>query len=196
MHNRDTKTKLFSGISQNQFTTNKNLKAFPALTSNSQQTLEMARMISDKAITGKISPVKEKNVVSRIVSVLEKKIHPLQRDVGDNLVNICTGQVAPSTDLMAEKEKDLEALKFDEENNASKIDPIKLKTFTDKAKCTTAMSKLKKLQDDDRSVSRSLSFASNLDEEQKKMTSFPMNGQATQVHYLTKMTPTQVVVQC
>ena len=161
MYNPDAKTKLFSGILQNQSTANKYLKALPALTSISQQTLEIAHMISDKAITGMISPAKDRNVDPRIVSALEKKIHPFQSDVGDDLVNICTGQVAPSTDLVAAKEKRLEVLKFAEENNASKIGTIKLKTFMDKAKCTTATPKLKKLQDDERSISRSLCFASN-----------------------------------
>ena len=110
-------------------------------------------MMSDKTITGMISPAKERNVDSRIVTVMEKKIHPFQRDVGDDLVNICTDQVVPATDLVAAKEKGLEVLKFTEENNALKIDPIKLKTFMDKAKCTTATSKLQKLQDDERSIS-------------------------------------------
>ena len=114
-YNRDAKTKLFSGILQKQSTTSKYLKALPALTSISRQMLQMAHMISDKTITGKISPAKERSVVSRIVSVLEKKIHPSQCDVGDDLVNICTGQVAPSTDLVAAKEKGLGALKFAEE---------------------------------------------------------------------------------
>ena len=187
-YNRDAKTKLFSGISQNPSTTDKYLKSLPALTSISQQTLEMAHMLKEESNTGKISPAKEKDVVTRIVNVLEKKINPFQSDAGDDLVNICTGQVAPSTDLVAAKEKGFEALKHAEEKNASTIYPISLETPQQHRNLRDYMT-IKGQSTDPRTLPATLIRS-------KRSSHLPMNGQVIQALCSTKMTPTLAVILC
>ena len=63
-YNKDAKTKLFSGISQQQAVITKYLKALPELTSISEATMRMVNMMKDEIYHDKKMPVKNRNPIS------------------------------------------------------------------------------------------------------------------------------------
>lgn len=168
-YNKDAKTKLFAGISQSQSTISKYLKALPELTSISQQTLEMARMMKDEVQVGTGSSEKEDICITRIIKVISDRFsHPFMGQIGESLTNIATGEVASSTELALAKEKGLAALELAEQTDAAKVDPIHLKMFHEKkTKPVSKASTVKDLHHEEEDVMRSLCFAQNLDDTQK-----------------------------
>ena len=57
-------------------------------------------------------------------------ICPFANRNGEELINIATGQIASSTDLVTAKEKDLETLMNAEGNYSDNVLPVKLRMFT------------------------------------------------------------------
>ena len=79
------------------------------------------------------------------------------------LINIATGQLAKSDEVIQAKERGICALSKAEKDNDFKVQPVKLQFFETSTKKTTATRKAKKnLHMDESSVSRSLCFAVSL----------------------------------
>ena len=79
------------------------------------------------------------------------------------LINIATGQVGKSDEMLQAKEGGIRALSKAEKHNDFKIQPVKLQFFETSTKKTTATRNDKKsLHMDESSVSRSLCFAVSL----------------------------------
>lgn len=70
--NKDAKTKLFSGISQQQAVITKYLKALPELTSISEATMRMVNMMKDEIYHDKKMPEKQKSNIIRIQHVIKE----------------------------------------------------------------------------------------------------------------------------
>jgi len=169
-YNKDAKTKLFTGITQQPATISKYLKALPGITAVSEQTRRMANMNNTDAQTSSddSSAVKDKKTVRKILNIVkEKMINPFSYS-GEDLVNISTGQLASTHELIQAKERGLAALADAEKSNSEKVQPVHLKTFIEKVKKTASPAlKSKKLYIEESAVIRSLCFAQNLSKKEK-----------------------------
>ena len=105
--------------------------------------------------------LKKWDTLHKLRSVLEEKmINPFQESM--RLINIATGQLAKSDDVLQAKERGIRALSKAEKDN-SKVQPVKFQFFETSTKRTTVTRKDKKsLHMDESSVSRSLCFAISL----------------------------------
>ena len=134
--NKDAKTKLFSGITKNKAAVAKYLKALPVITAISEETLKMAHM------TGSVqsedsTALKKWDTLHKLRSVLEEKmINPFQESM--KLLNIATGQLAKSDEVLQAKERGICALSKAEKDNDFKVQPVKLQFFETSTKKTTA----------------------------------------------------------
>ena len=141
-YNRDAKTKLFTGISQQPAGLEKYLKALPVLTAVSEQTKAMAHLDAndtkhheDKDSQG----AKEAEGVNKITDVISNQmVNPFKCE-DQELINISTGHKATSADLICAREKGLEALAAARRTNSEKVAPIKLSTFATKPKKSISM---------------------------------------------------------
>ena len=130
--NNDAKTKLFSGITKNKGAVAKYLKALPVITAISEETLNMAHM------TGSIqsedsTALKKWDTLHKLQSVLEEKmINPFQENM--RLINIGTGHLAKSDEVLQAKERGIRALFKAEKDNDFKVQPVKLQFFETKHK--------------------------------------------------------------
>ena len=86
---------------------------------------------------------------------------------GDILMNISTGQITRSLELVEAKEKGLNALERAEQSNVEKVAPVRLKTFVDKVTKKRAIDQIRDLFKEERSVARSMCFAGKLTEKEK-----------------------------
>ena len=159
--NKDAKTKLFSGITKNKAAVAKYLKPLPVITAISKETLKMAYM------TGSVdsedgTALKTWDTLHKLRSVLEEKmINPFQDST--RLINIATGQLATSDEVLQAKERGLRALSKAEKENYFKVQPAKLQLFEKSTKKPTATEKDERtLHMEESSVSRSLCFAVSL----------------------------------
>lgn len=165
-YNKDAKTKLYAGITKNQAAIAKYLKALPIITAISEQTLHMARMTEASESNDSIAAAsKDREILQKLRSILNQRINPFSRS--DNLVNIITGQMAASNEVLDAKEKGLKALALAEEEQAFKVQPVRLKPFASVKKKTPTSKNEKKLHMDESDVSRSLCFATNLSNKEK-----------------------------
>ena len=88
-------------------------------------------------------------------------INPFQEST--RLINIATGQLATSDEVLQAKERGLRALSKAEKENDFKVQPVKLQLFEKSTKKPTATGKDKRtLHMEDSSVSWRLCFAVNL----------------------------------
>ena len=164
--NKDAKTKLFSGITKNKAAVAKYLKALPVITAISEETLKMAHM-TGSVDSEESTALKKWDTLHKLRSVLEEKmINPFQEST--TLINIATGQLATSDEVLQAKERGLRALSKDEKENDFKVQPVKLQLFEKSTKKPTATQKDKRtLHMEESSVSRSLCFAVNLSNEDR-----------------------------
>ena len=107
--NKDAKTKLFSGITKNKAAVTKYLKALPVVTAISEGTLKMAHMT--ESVDSEDSTALEKwDTLHKLLSVLEEKmINPFQEST--RLINIATGQLATSDEVLQANERGLQSRK-------------------------------------------------------------------------------------
>ena len=170
-YNRDAKTKLFTGISQQPAAMEKYLRALPVLTAVSKQTKAMAHVERDDTKHHEDSTrqaAKEVESVRKITDVINNQmIHPFKcEELG--LVNISTGHKAESADLVMARELGMRALAVAKETDSEKVAPIKLATFAAKPKKSLSMAlKSKKVYVEESAVVRNLFFVQDLDEEKK-----------------------------
>ncbi|KAG1664911.1 hypothetical protein GQR58_019607 [Nymphon striatum] len=94
-------------------------------------------------------------------------INPLSYS-SEDLVNISTGQLASTHELIQAKEKGLAALADAENSNSGKVQPVHLKTFIEKVyKTASPALKSKKLHMEGNAVIKSLCFAQNLSKKEE-----------------------------
>ena len=167
--NKDAKTKLFQGIAQRPETISKYLKALPSMTAASEKVLLMAHLKQDPHQTGEVSTSeRDLQQVRNIKSVVtEKMMNPFQQSNDAELVNISTGQVAQSLELIEAKEKGLKALAKAETEDSVKVEPVRLKTFVEKVKKKSTLQQTKQLYIEESSVVRNLCFAESLGHKEK-----------------------------
>jgi hypothetical protein len=168
----DAKTELFHGITQKPAAMEKYLRVAPTLTAISSATKAMAHMNETKKHHEDSSTlaVKENDAVTRIKAVVkETMIDPFSCPNPTDLLNISTGEKAISQDLIHAKAKGLAALQEAQDKGSEKIQPMRLQTFEiTKKRGLTTSKRVQKVYEDETSVSRSLYFVQDLDEEKKK----------------------------
>ncbi|KAJ8418676.1 hypothetical protein AAFF_G00001750 [Aldrovandia affinis] len=170
-YNRDAKTKLFTGISQQPAAMEKYLRALPVLTAVSEQTKVMAHLDMDDTKHHEDSNsqgTKEAESVRKITDVINNQmINPFTCEEQE-LMNISTGHKSASADLVNAREKGLEALAAARKTDSEKIAPIKLATFAAKPKKSLSMAlKAKNVYEEESAVVRNLYFVQDLDEDKK-----------------------------
>jgi len=170
-YNRDAKTKLFTGISQQPAAMEKYLQALPVLTAVSEQTRAMAHLDLDDRKHHEDSnthAIKEAQTVKKIIDVVNNQMIDPFRCEEQELVNIATGHKAQSSDLVNAREKGLEALATAKNTGSEKVAPMKLATFAAKLKKPLSMAlKAKKVYEEESVVVRNLYFVQDLDEDKK-----------------------------
>ena len=169
-YNREGKTSLLKGISQSDEARNKYIKTVPVMTKVSESVRAMVHMdtpISKHHGESVRQSKEDLHVVSKMQdSITRSMIDPFSSDTNKtDLVNIVTGEKAPSTDLIKVKEKGLEAIVAAERNEADKIEVPKIKTFAQKKSKTSANKGLIQLYQDESSVTRALCFIQGADED-------------------------------
>ena len=117
-YNKDAKTKLFSGITQNKAALSKYLKALPSITSISEQTQKMVNMKIDETYSHESSAKKDRDSIHKLLCVAQERMINTFKNPTENLVNISTALVASSNELLQAKKKGLEALAKTEDLNA------------------------------------------------------------------------------
>jgi hypothetical protein len=112
-YNRDAKTKLFTGISQQPAAMEKYLRALPVLTAVSEQTKTMAHLDLDDTKHHEDThrqATKEAESVKKITDVINNQMtHPFNCEEQE-LINISTGHKDEFADLVNAREKGLRAL--------------------------------------------------------------------------------------
>ena len=166
-YNKDAKTKLLHGITQRPDTISKYLRALPSLTAVSEKTLQMAHMKQDDRSEKSTSERDVRQVLNIKSLVKSKMINPFLKITSDSLMNISSGETTESTELVEARQKGLDALEKAEKSNAEKVDAVKLKTFVEKVKKQPAHRQTRELYAEERSVTRELCFAENLDKKEK-----------------------------
>lgn len=170
-YNRDAKTQLFHGISQQPAAMEKYLRALPKLTSISEQTKRMVHIVhndekhhedSDSLMQSEMHAIKR---VSRLIQ--EKMINPFETNEQD-LLNISTGQKAISVDLINARKLGMEALTTTQAEGRDKVPSLKLQTFASKTTKTQSVAlKSKIIYQEESVVARNLYFIQDLDEGKK-----------------------------
>ena len=144
MYNREGKTSLVKGISQNPGAREKYIKSAPFLSHVSENVngvavnlngamaqLENKRTSSHHHGASCIQAREEQTLVETIRKVVtEKMVNPFTTTNHNGLLNIASGEKAPSNDLITARELGLEAMKKAEEDNSSKLVTPKLITFS------------------------------------------------------------------
>ena len=139
------------------------------MTAASEKVLLMAHLKQDPHRTGEVSTSeRDLQQVRNIKSVVtEKMMNPFQQSNDAELVNISTGQVAQSLELIEAKEKGLKALAKAETEDSVKVEPVRLKTFVEKVKKKSTLQQTKQLYIEESSVVRNLCFAESLGHKEK-----------------------------
>jgi hypothetical protein len=167
-YNRDAKTVLFQGITQNQATMDKYLKALPVLTAISEETQKMVNMSEDRSNSSNAQA--DINAVKQIKSIVKNQmINPFSCENRKDLLNISTGEKATSLDLVHAKEKGLSLLKEAEEQGYEKIKKYKIKTLTShKQNKQSRNQQAEGLYKDESAVTRSLYLVKGLNDKDKE----------------------------
>lgn len=169
-YNKEGKTSLFKGITHAEAAQEKYIKALPFLTSVSEHVKKMVHMVSpqsdhhEKRRKGDIQKVLEIRS-----TVTETMRNPFSSNIEtDKLVNIATGEVLASTELVKAKLIGLESIRDASNTNAAKILPAKIMTFaSQKKEGKRKRDCMKKLLSQESTVTRALCFAQDLSDEAK-----------------------------
>jgi len=133
-YNREAKTQLFKGITQEESTREKYLRAIPALTAVSEQAKTMAHIQGGGIQSTNTQARKDRSSVKAMKRLLEQDmINPFSCSSSD-LLNIATGETCQSLDLLDAKSKGLAALSRAEKNQSSQGEPVRLRTFDQKGR--------------------------------------------------------------
>jgi Tfp pilus assembly major pilin PilA len=92
--NKDAKTKLFSGSTQNEAAIAKYLKALPVMSAILEETMRMDHM-ANNVLSDDSLDSKDAETLGRLTMVIDEKMVNLFRNQTSlNLMNIATGQIA------------------------------------------------------------------------------------------------------
>ena len=168
-YNKEGKTSLLKGISQSSEARNKYIQTVPAMTKVSEAVKSMVHMdtrISKHHGESVLQSKDDLQVVVKIQdSITRGMVDPFSSDTDKTLlVNIVTGEKAPSVDLISVKEKGLEAIVAAEMNETDKIEVPKITGFVQKKSKTSSNKGLIQLYQDESSVTRALCFIQGEDE--------------------------------
>ena len=169
-YNREGNPSLLKGISQSNEARNKYIQTVPVMTKVSESVKAMIHMDTpvSKHHGESVRQSKEDlEVFSKIQDIITRSmIDPFSSDTNKTaLVNIVTGEKAPSADLIKVEEKGLEAIKAAERNEADKIEVPKIATFAKTKSKASANKGLIQLYQDESSVTSALCFIQGADEE-------------------------------
>ena len=120
------------GISQNPGAREKYIKSAPFLPHVSESVKAMAQLKNNRTSShhhgASCSQAREEQKLVETIRkvVTEKMVNPFTTTNHSDLLNIASGEKAPSNDLIAAWELGLEAMKKAEEDNSSKLVPPKL----------------------------------------------------------------------
>ena len=132
MYNKDAKTKLFTGVSQQPAAIHESLKVLPGIVSTSEQVTMMANLKSDGLSGGEERLKREKETLTKMKHLVkEKMINPFRYNHTDphkhfnmpiDLIQRVSGG----------KREGLKALTITQDENGHKVEPICLKTSIEK----------------------------------------------------------------
>ena len=168
-YNRDAKAVLFHGINQKHATMDKYLKVLPVLTAISEETHKVSHIPDSKSKNTENSANSNCNAVRRIKSVVNDQVcNPFTCMNSVDLLNISTGEKAPSVELIHAREKGIKLLREAEEQNSDKVKTYKIKTFATKHNTAQPRAKqINRLYKDESAVTYSRYFVHNLDDTAK-----------------------------
>jgi len=127
----------------------------------------MAHMDQESERTEKSTSERDLQQVQNAKSnILKTMINPFLVSC-ENLMNISSGETTQAVELIEARQKGMDALEKTEQSNAQKVDPVKLKTFVEKAKNKSSLKQAKERHAEERSVIRYLCFAENLGQKEK-----------------------------
>ena len=169
-YNKEGKTSLVKGISQNPGAREKYIKSAPFLSHVSESVKAMAQLENKRTSShhhgASCSQAREEQTLVETIRkvVTEKMVNPFTTTNHSDLLNIASGEKAPSNDLIATRELGLEAMEKAEEDNSNKLVPPKLITFSTKKSAASKAQTLVKIYQDESSVSRALCFFQSSEE--------------------------------
>lgn len=161
-YNKDGKTSLLKGITQNPATREKYLKTVPFLTAVSENVKSMAHINQGQSAhhgdSDDLAIATEAQVNDIICTITENMTDPFALQQNE-LVNIASGEIASSTDILSAKEIGITAMQDAELSKNNKIKLPKLVTFATQKKRKQEKGKhVAKVYQDESSVTRALCF--------------------------------------
>ena len=141
------------------------------LTAVSEQTKVMAHLNPDDpkhSLHSNTQSVKDAACTKQIIEVIKNQMIDPFRCEQKELLNISTGCIADSEDLICAREKGSEALAAVKTTGSEKVTPVRLATFATKTKKPLSMAlKTKQIYEEESAVVRNLYFVQDLDAEKK-----------------------------
>ena len=170
-YNKEGKTTLFKGLTEAECTREKYIKTLPFMTAMSEKIKIMAHI--DAAQSDHHEKV-SKNDLDVVLTIKEKVladfINPFQSNpqTDNQLVNIVTGEILSSTDLVRAKQIGLEAIAASKSDNTGMIKTPKITTFGSKRKGPGKNTDfVRHILKEESTVTRALCFAQQLSDEEK-----------------------------
>ena len=170
-YNRDGKTSLMKGTSQNPAARDKYLKTAPFLTAVSQQVENMVNITAGKSShhreasnTGTVTEAKVNDIIDIVTN---RMIDPFDLQHSE-VINISNGIIASSQDILLAKELGVSAMEEAEANECDKIKITKVFTFATQKQTNKQKSKpVAKVYQHESTVTRALYFAQGANDESK-----------------------------
>ena len=167
-YNKEGKTSLFKGISQNESAREKYIKAAPLLTKVSEAVKDMAHISSASSGhhgSSQKQIQEDRNVIEKIKLIISTTmIDPFLAANQADLINIFTGVRNTSDDLIYAQVKGISAMKAAEEAESGKILCPQIKRFTEKSSIHPNKDiMIRKVYQEESSMTRTLCFIQNAD---------------------------------
>ena len=172
-YNRDGKTALLKGNTQNNDAREKYIKSVPFLTKVSQSVTSMANIGLHKSVhhgESKQQVSRDGILVDRARAVITNTmINPFTMSNTDDLINISTGEKSTSIEVLQARPNGLKAMYNAAESGSSNIEVKKVPNFVlQKQTKTSKEQKLTKLYHDEREVTRALCFIQGAGQEARQ----------------------------
>ena len=170
-YNRDGKTSLMKGTSQNPAARDKYLKTAPFLTAVSQQVEDMLKIPAgvsshhrESLNSGPATDAKVNDIVDIVTNSMTDPFDLQNHEV----IHIANGIIASSQDILLAKERGITAMKEAEANGYDKITATKVVTFATQKQMKKQKNKaVAKVYQHESSVTRALYFAQGANDESK-----------------------------
>lgn len=169
-YNKEGKTLLFKGITQDDATREKYVKTLPFLTAASESVKEMVHMNCQHSDHhDKLTKEDLEKVLKIKFTVTAEMRDPFSDDSGlEKLINISTGEALPSTELLEAKKRGMEAMELARSTGAEKISVPKITTFASQhKKGKKKQDTVSKVTSEESAVTRALCFTQDLSDEDK-----------------------------